>query len=214
MITDILIYRSKLRWLFGLEFAILFVSLLLAFHAIEDLTYAHENIGRTSIIRTSISRINAIAMSVEGEVYGYLLTRDPSYVTTYDASLEEVTKNLNTLKEIVPTNSNILQLSIELEKLTGEILETANTIMMADNKLALELIKAGTARNITQSIRMKVRQLQDEELKLVIIRQQDIASSRREVLIILPTAVVLNIFLLTYTYILVLSREDAEKSDA
>jgi diguanylate cyclase (GGDEF)-like protein/PAS domain S-box-containing protein len=121
-----------------------------------------------------------IAMQgVESSTRGFILTGKESYLETYRAEIVNSTQEEVIVRDLTVDNPNQQRRIPELEKLGAQSIHLAQSVIdarqMKGLDAAVEVVQRGGGQQIMEDYRALIRTMQDEELRLLALRNADAA---------------------------------------
>jgi len=155
--------------------------------ALDRVSHSHD-------VTLRIQRLLSLAQDAETGQRGYLLTGDEQYLEPFKSSSAEISNSLDTLRAETTDNPGQQVRLVVLEGLIAEKLdELSETIdlRLTDPAAALEIVMTHRGRNTMDRIRRVVRELTDEEERLLADRTSTHAAMTRNATLLLIAIVVL-----------------------
>ena len=115
--------------------------------------------------------------SVESSVRGYVLTGNESYLETYHASLLRVEQGQAAVLDLTADNPAQQREAVDLQKLVTGKVQLAEMVIGVRQTLGMEaagdVIRTGQGQRIMEEFQTGIRQMQEEELRLLVLRNAD-----------------------------------------
>ncbi len=170
-------FIRKIRLAFGVAIVILLVVGTISYHAMVVSSESDRWVGHTHAVIGNIQELLAAMLTVESACRGYVLSGDPSFLDDYRVGVSTTATQLATLRNL--TADNLLQqrsLTL-LEGLAAQKIQLAEKVihLRATSSLdeSLDAIRSGGGKQIMDDFRAGVHQMQDEEERLLVLRDAD-----------------------------------------
>ena len=165
----------------GLAAALLAVLLIgaLAWRSLEQVSAANFWVTHTQeVLEVSANLLNLI-VDAETSNRTYLLTHDESYLKAYDESVvlapAEIAHFRRLTLDNVPQTERADRMQALLDKRFTQLHNTINIAKAGKWEEARETVLTGFGRETMRQIRALVKEMQDEERRLLVLRQADFA---------------------------------------
>jgi len=159
---------------FGSAIAVLLVVGTLAYRSI---LVSNEGSGWVEHTHEVLENLEASQFAMEtiaGSVRGFVLTGDETYLKRYQASLLSLTQHEAAVRSLTVDNAEQQRRMTDLETLTAERVQRAkrNIGLRREQGLAAtaDIIRRGSGQQATSDFKAIVSQMQNEELRLLAIR--------------------------------------------
>jgi len=133
--------------------------------------------------------------AVESSARGFALTRKESYLETYHASISNSAQEQKIVGDLTADNPNQQRRIPQLRRLATENIEFNDSLIAArwakGMEAAVELLQKGAGQQIMDEYRALIHEMEDEELRLLALRNADAARRLRQT----KTILVLGTFL-------------------
>jgi CheY-like chemotaxis protein/CHASE3 domain sensor protein len=167
----------------GLAAALLAVILIgaLAWRSLEQVSEANFWVTHTQEVLEVTG--NLLNLVVDGETSNrtFLLTHDESYLKGYDDSVVAVPAEIAHFRMLtidnVPQTARADRMQALIDKRFGQLHNTINLAHAGKWDEARETVLTGFGRETMRQIRQLVKEMQDEERRLLVIRQVDFQRS-------------------------------------
>jgi CheY-like chemotaxis protein/signal transduction histidine kinase/CHASE3 domain sensor protein len=163
----------------GLATALLAILLIgvLAWRSLEQVSQANTWVAHTQdVLEVTANLLNLMVDAETGE-RGYLLTRDEKYLQPYETSITAMPQELTHFRSLTVDNGPQTQRADRLRDLldrrNGQLRNTVTLCHSGKWDEAREQINSGAGRETMLQIRAVVKEMQDEERRLLAIRQAD-----------------------------------------
>ena len=188
----------------GLATALLAVLLIggLAWRSLAQTSLANSWVAHTQEVLESASTLLTLVLEAETGQRGYLLTRQEQYLQPYEAGIDEKRQVLAHLRLLTIDNPPQTVRADQLKELIdrrGEQLRKTIALGRAGHwDEAHEFVIDGAGRELMRQIRALVKEMQDEERRLLTLRTADLQRTAN-----FSTAVILGGALLLFVLLLV-----------
>lgn len=199
--------RWTLRVLFVLAVVLLVCVGWLSYNSALQLAGASAWVAHTQEVLLRLEKIRSDIRSAEAGQRGYLLTDEPEYLTSYGRSAEKVKKNFSEVRRLLADNASqqrrLDNLGPLLDRRLALLREALDQSQQGEKAGALEIIRIGEGRQLTETIRSVIGEMEDQENYLLERRGRDQqASVRRTVAIVVAGgAVSVLLFIVVFLHL-------------
>jgi PAS domain S-box-containing protein len=178
---------------FGSAIAILLVVGGFAYRSIVVLSESDRWVQHTHEVLENLEELQLAMETVSSSVRGYVLTEAEPYLEPYRASRLSLEQHAAAIRDLTGDNPEQQRQIPALERLAAERLERAEEDIKLRRargmEAAAEAIRTGPDLRVTVEYRAIVRQMRDEEQRLLVLRNADAArnTSRTKTILILGT---------------------------
>lgn len=178
MVPKLLSRTSRTTIAIGLLVPIVLVGIpaLLAFRTEADLKHASAMVTHTLSVERAVQSLVSSLVDAETGQRGFLLTRREAYLQPYEAGRARVGQQVNDLRMLTADNPAQQQRLDELQPLIRERLalldETIALARRGEHDAALQLVNSDRGKNTMDKVRGLLRVMDDEEHRLLWLRQQ------------------------------------------
>jgi CHASE3 domain sensor protein len=178
---------------FGAAIAILLVVGALSYRSIVVSGESNRWVRHTLEVLENLQDLRSAMETVASSIRGFVLTGKDSYLDPYRAGISSIKERAATVRNLTVDNAEQQRMLPPLETLVAERLEHAETIISLRRAQGLEAaadaMRNGPGQRITDEFQALVRQLQGEELRLLVQREADAKEtlSRTKTVLILGT---------------------------
>ena len=184
---------------------VLFIGIL-SLRATISYENASNQVERSHTAEANLARVFDDLQDAETAQRGYLLTGEDTYLQPYQASVERVQPDLQTLGKSIDSDQGQQQRFKTLEQQISQRLAALASDVQTDQTqgadAALRQIDTDTGKNLMDGVRITVGQIRDQEQKLFDQRSADRDSTARNQLIALGTLIVLELGLLLVSFLI------------
>jgi PAS domain S-box-containing protein len=186
---------------FGSAIAVLLVIGGLSYRSFAVAGQSSRWVQHTHEVLENLQELQFAMETITSSVRGFLLVKDESYLDRYSAAISSLAEHTATIRNLTADNPLQQRRIPDLERLAARRLELADkNIDLVRNHQALPDViaaRAGPGLQIMTDYQATVHQMQDEERRLLVLRdaaaEQDVSRSR--FILILGTALGLLITL-------------------
>jgi diguanylate cyclase (GGDEF)-like protein/PAS domain S-box-containing protein len=154
--------------------------------------HTHEVLERLEDLRSAIQ-------SLESSDRGYLVTGDESFLTSYHAGILTARKDETLVRNLTVDNSSQQIRMTALESLTDQKFRLAEEIVTLRRSDGFEAASASklvaSGKPLMDRIQVAIGQMQDEEQRLLILRDADSARRLRQTKLVLALGTVLGLLI-------------------
>jgi PAS domain S-box-containing protein len=158
-------------------------------------------VRHTDEVLEKLQELLAAMETAESNARGYLLTRDESFLLVYRAGVSNTEKNLTTLRGLTADNALQQGRLDALATLTTRKFQLAERVLGLRHTSGLEAatqaIQDGSGRQISDDFRILVGQMQDEELRLLALREAEAKRRLTQTKTVLFLGTILGLFIAT-----------------
>jgi PAS domain S-box-containing protein len=151
----------------GVASLILIALVSLSYRQWDEYRRANAEMEHSSEVTTAINGILTGLVDAEAGQRGFLLTGENRYLEPYNRGVQEVPKNLATLKALLSANREAMGEFQELDSLTrsklNELRQTIETRRTRGDKAAVDIVVAGEGQREMDSIRALCAQMEREQ---------------------------------------------------
>jgi len=159
---------------FGSAIAVLVVVGSLAYRSMLASNESNTWVNHTHEVLENLEAAQFAMETIAGSVRGFVLTGDETYLERYQASLLSLTQHEAAVRSLTVDNPEQQRRIPELEKLTAERLQRAkiNINLRQTEGLAAtaDTIRSGSGQQATRDFETIISQMQNEELRLLALR--------------------------------------------
>jgi PAS domain S-box-containing protein len=173
--------NSSLDWKLQLAFGSAIVTLLvvgaISYHSIVVSSESDRWVRHTHAVLENLGGLLVDTENVESSYRGFVLSGQESYLDSYHSSRLRADQDETNLRTLTADNSTQQGQFPVLERLTAEKIRLAETVVSLRQtqglQAAADAIRAGPGEGITNEFQGVIRQMQDEELRLLLLRDAD-----------------------------------------
>ncbi|HEX4381836.1 MAG TPA: response regulator [Myxococcales bacterium] len=151
----------------------------LAWRSLEQVSEANFWVTHTQEVLEVTANLMNLVVDAETSNRTYLLTHDESYLKGYDESVVATPAEIAHFRQLTidnaPQTSRADRMQALLDKRFAQLHNTINMCKAGKWEEARETVLTGSGRETMRQIRALVKEMQDEERRLLVIRQADFA---------------------------------------
>src|SRR5277367_2289625 len=171
----------KLQLAFGSAIFALLVVGAISYHGLVESRESDLWVRHTREVLENLQNLLAAMQTVESNARGYLLTGDESFLDTYRAGKARTETEQASVRRLTADNANQQRRLDALAILAARKFQLAEKVISLRRSTGLEAaedaIQLGTGKQIMDDFQNLIGQMQDEELRLLRLREAD--STRR-----------------------------------
>jgi len=134
-------------------------------------------VRHTHEVLEKLQNLLAAMQSIESSYRGFALTGEKSYLESYRASLLSAEQGQASVRNLTVDNPKQELLLPTLERLAAQKIQFAETVISLRQTTGIEaaadVVRSGTGQRVMGEFQGAVRQMRDEELRLLILRDAD-----------------------------------------
>ena len=169
--------NRKVQLSFGSAIAILFVLGAFSYRSMVAFSESDQSVWRTHEVLESLQQLLFAMQSIESSSRGFVLTGEESYLDTYRADLLSADMHEALVRNLTVDNPEQQRRLPALEGLAAQKIWFAEAVISLRRakgfEAAVDAIRSGRGERIMNEFQAVVRQLQDEELRLLVQRKAD-----------------------------------------
>ncbi|HEU6448011.1 MAG TPA: PAS domain S-box protein [Verrucomicrobiae bacterium] len=178
-------FVASLLALFGMGWLLYFAS--------SDLARTQDLVTHTREVITTLQTGLVVLTDAESSQRGYLITGDEKFLDDCQKSQNQIDDWLKNLRLLTQDNPQQQKSIDELQTLVGQRLDALNRAIQLRRKgnltAATDLVVTRSENGLTQRIRQKAAEMQDEENHLLTARRQATQTNFRRMIIIASFAI-------------------------
>ena len=167
--------NRKVQLSFGSAIAILFVLGAFSYRSMVVSSESDQSVWRTHEVLESLQQLLFAMQSIESSSRGFVLTGEESYLDTYRADLLSADMHEALVRNLTVDNPEQQRRLPALEELAAQRIRFAEAVISLRRakgfEAAVDAIRSGRGERIMNEFQAVVRQLQDEELRLLVQRK-------------------------------------------
>jgi CHASE3 domain sensor protein len=160
---------AKSYWILRLSLLILPITVIINHFATTDLLEANKMIYETYEVISNIEKVRSSLLDAESSQKGYLITQNDGYMYLYRSAIARIFPTLENLEKITKNNPHQQQCVYEIQILASKRIERLeNAINVRQDKgmeEATKLVLTNVGKGYMDQIRVKIFQIEEEELK-------------------------------------------------
>jgi PAS domain S-box-containing protein len=179
-------HLGALRALLVLAVLILVCVGWLSYHSALQLAGKSFWVGHTQEVLLHLEQIRADILAAEAGQHGYLLTNGPEYLNSYSTSVESIKSNFSAVRRLTADNAGQQRRLDTLGPLLDHHLVLLKEVLerseQGHKSGAVDIIRLGEGRQLTETIRSVIGKMEDEERHLLEQREHNQQASARRTL--------------------------------
>jgi diguanylate cyclase (GGDEF)-like protein/PAS domain S-box-containing protein len=185
--------RLTVQFAFGVAILALIAVGTISYRAVIASSESDRWVMHTYEVLANLNEILAATDSLESSYRGFALTGDESSLQSYRPSIENATQAEKTVRDLTVDNALQQERLPALEKLLAEEIQFGDSAIDIRRKkgpeAASEALRSGTGQQLMIHIQSLVRAMQDEELRLLALRNSDarVRANQTKVVLFLGT---------------------------
>jgi PAS domain S-box-containing protein len=176
MTTSSLLSR-RVQLMFGSAIVCLLALSAIAYHGMVVSGESDQWVRHTHTVLDQLHDLQSAMRGVESSYRGFVLTSNESYVAAYRASIATVTQDEDSIRDLTVDNPAQQSRLPALEKLIGQKIQFGETVIGLRRTTGLEAaataVQTGPGQQIMDDFQQVLREMQDEELRLLVQRDAD-----------------------------------------
>ena len=136
-----------------------------------------RSVRHTHEVLENLQDLLLAAESIESSYRGFVLTGKESYLESYRATILRAEKDETTIRALTVDNPEQQHQLSTLEKLAAQKIQFADTVIglrrAKGSEAAADAVRSGLGQRIMDEFQRVVRNMQDEELRLLVLRDAD-----------------------------------------
>jgi diguanylate cyclase (GGDEF)-like protein/PAS domain S-box-containing protein len=183
----------KLQLAFGAAIVVLIAVGAISYRALIASSKSDRWVQHTYEVLDNLNDLLAGAERVESSYRGFALTGDETHLQSYHQNAEDIARAENAVRELTTDNPVQQQRITNLERLISEKIQFGDQVIDSRRTRGLvaasDALRDGPGPQLMREIEGQVREMQDEELRLLALRNSDaqLHSDRTRVVLLLGT---------------------------
>lgn len=202
---------------FGLASAILVLIGTTSYHSIREVIDTSNQVAQTQQKLIKLEGLLSQMKDAETGQRGYIITGKDDYLEPYEVAIANVDREIQELKKLTADNpKQQQQINILVPLIAAKSAELKETIELRANKgfeAALQVVLSDRGKSVMDKIRYTIREMENEETRLLNKRTAIAQTSTRNTIVIVSTGIILTFAILALVYCLIY-REMAERKRA
>ena len=169
--------NRKVQLAFGSAILALLVVGTISYHTLARSGESDRWVRHTHEVLANLQDLLFAMESVESSCRGFALTGEESYLDTYRASLLRAERDQTTIRSLTVDNAEQRRRLPALDALAAQELRRAEMLTSLRRtqglEAAAEAVQGGAGQQIMDEFQAMVREMQDEELRLLALRDAD-----------------------------------------
>ncbi|MCU1332645.1 MAG: hybrid sensor histidine kinase/response regulator [Candidatus Angelobacter sp.] len=197
--------RWMLKTVFVLAVLILIFVGWLSYNSTLHLAETSSWIAHTQEILLRLEQIRADIRAAEAGQRGYLLTNGREYLNSYSSSVENIKTNFSAARYLTADNATqqrrMDSLGPLLDRRLALLKEVLDRNLHGEKSGALDIIRLGEGRELTETIRSVIGDMEYEERNLLERREQNQRASVRRTLVFVIAGGAISVLLFVLVFL-------------
>jgi PAS domain S-box-containing protein len=167
----------KLQFAFGSAILALLVVGAISYHAIAVSSESDQRARHTHEVLENLADLPSSTQSLESSVRGFILTGRESYLESYRANISHSEQEVTVIANLTVDNATQQRQIPNLERIAAEKIHLADSVIALRRteglEAAAEVVRNGAGQQIMDEYRQVIREMEDEELRLLALRNAD-----------------------------------------
>jgi PAS domain S-box-containing protein len=211
------VVRRKLQLAFGSAVLALLVVGAICYRSMVESSESDQWVRHTEQVLEKLQDLLAAMQTAESNARGYLLTGDQSFLEVYRASAAKTRKDQSILRSLTADNAGQQERLDALATLVMRKFKFAETVLSLRHTNGLQAaaaaIQEGSGKQIMDDFQGLMGQMQDEELRLLKLREADAKRRLTQTKTVLILGTILGL-LITSVAGLSIQRDNSESKDS
>jgi PAS domain S-box-containing protein len=207
----------KLQLAFGFAVLALLAVGAISYRSLIESSESDQWVRHTEQVLEKLQDLLATVQTAESIARGYLLTGDKSFIDVYHADLAKTERDLVMVRNLTADNAGQQQRLDTLATLATrefKLAEKALSLRHTDGlQAATAAIQEGSNKQIMDDLQKAIGEMQDEELRLLVLREADANRHLTQTKTVLILGTILGSLIATFAGWSVL-RENSESKDS
>ncbi len=193
--------NRKVLLAFGSAILTLVVVGVISYRGIVVSNESDHWVRHTHEVLENLQDLSLAMQSLESNYRGFALTGNESYIESYHAALSHYQEEETILRNLTVDNATQQRQFPALDRLAGRKIQFAETVIVLRRTKGLaataDTIQAGEGQRIMNDFRGIVHQMQDAELRLLVLRDADAKQSLDQTVAVLLLGTFLGLLIST-----------------
>jgi PAS domain S-box-containing protein len=167
----------KVQFAFGSAILTLLVVGAISYHAIAVSAESDRWVRHSHEVLENLSDLLSSTQSLESSARGFILTGRESYLESYRANISHSEQEVTAIANLTVDNATQQRQIPNLERLAAEKIQLADSVIALRRteglEAAAEVVRNGAGQQIMDEYRQVIREMDDEELRLLALRNAD-----------------------------------------
>jgi PAS domain S-box-containing protein len=167
----------KVQFAFGSAILTLLVVGTISYHAIAVSAESDQWVRHTHEVLENLADLLSSMESLESSARGFILTGRESYLESYRANMSHSGQEVTVIANLTVDNATQQRQIPNLERIAAEKIQLADSVIALRRtqglEAAVEVVRNGAGQQIMDEYRQVIRQMEDEELRLLLLRDAD-----------------------------------------
>jgi PAS domain S-box-containing protein len=171
------VLNRKVQLVFGSAILTLVAVGAVSYHSIVMSSESDRWVRHTHEVLGSLQNLVSDMADIESNVRGFALTGDQSYLASYRAGVVSAEQDEAGIRNLTTDNAKQQRDLAALDALMGQKIRLGDLVISLRRaeglKAAADAIERGTGKRVMDELRGTVREMQQEELRLLALRDSD-----------------------------------------
>jgi len=191
------VLNRKVQFAFGFAMLALVIIGAISYRGMVVSAESSRWVRHTHEVLESLQDLFAALQSLESSTRGFILTGKDSYLESYQANIVRSQQDETTVRNLTIDNSTQQRQIPNLERLAAQIIQLAETAISLRRKEGLEaaanMMQAGSAQRVMDEYRDVIQEMENEEQRLLALRDVEATRDMRQTKIVLIIGTVLGL---------------------
>jgi PAS domain S-box-containing protein len=191
------VMRGKLQLAFGSAVLALLVVGAVSYRSLVESRESDQWVRHTHEVLEKLQDLLAAMQTVESNARGYLLTGDESFLDVYRAGIAKTQRDQVILRDLTADNAGQQQRLDALATLAAQKFKLAEKVLSLRRtsglQAATDAIQEGSGKQIMDDFQGVIGQMQGEELRLLVLREEDAKRQQNQTKTVLIIGTVLGV---------------------
>jgi PAS domain S-box-containing protein len=169
--------NRKIQLVFGSAVLILLAVGTVSYHSVVMSNESDRWVRHTHEVLESLQNLVSDMMTTESSARGFVLTNDQSYLESYRTGVASTAQDEKAIRDLTVDNPQQQREVPDLENLIARNIQLGDRVIGVRRAKGLEaaadLIRGESGKTVMNEFRGKVREMQEEELQLLQVRQAE-----------------------------------------
>ena len=191
--------KRKIQLTFGVAIAMLLAVGMISYRGMAVSDQSDRRVRHTHEVLENLQDLDGAMETVESSYRGFVITGDENSLQAYRAAIARSEQAQANIRDLTVDNS-VQQLRIRnLMNLADRSMQYAETVISLRRtkgmNAAADFVREGSGEQIMDQFQERIRSMQDEELRLLVIRNTDASRRSRQFKFVLLFGTVLGLLL-------------------
>jgi CHASE3 domain sensor protein len=185
MIQQLLFRHSRVVLAIALVVPVVLIGIpaVMAVRAETEVKNSFRWVTHTLEVEAAVQSLVSSLVDAETGQRGFLLTHKPAYLEPYEAARERIPQQLRELRALTADNpaqqERLTAAEKDIQNRVDLLAETVRLGLAGDYEAALTVVNSDRGKAIMDRIRGQLREMSDDERRLVWVRQRNLSNQAR-----------------------------------